>query len=194
MKFEADQISNGSMRFTPPKSWLEKRGGANHQIIGLCELICYLDKQWAGATGKNMIEIGSHAGESTFMWGASGFFNKIVAIDPFQMNYAWAIKKLYKQNISYFDTITTVENFSFRVDNKFATESIDFLYVDGEHTLWDLTQDLELYEPKVKVGGYIAGHDYSPPWPDVVNLVNERYGEENITVFSDSSWLVKKTS
>ena len=194
MKFEADIIGEGSMRFNPPKEWLVEGGGANHQVIGLCELICYLDNQWERATGKNMIEIGSHAGESTFMWGASGFFDKIVAIDPFLMNYAWAIKKLYKQNISYFDTITTIENFSFHVENKFANNTIDFLYVDGEHTTEALRLDLDMYENKVKPGGFIAGHDYSGAWMSVVNLVNERYGEENITVFSDSSWLVKKTS
>ena len=51
MKFEADVIGEGSMRFNPPKEWLVERGGANHQVIGLCELICYLDSQWKGATG-----------------------------------------------------------------------------------------------------------------------------------------------
>ena len=110
------------------------------------------------------------------------------------MNYAWAIKKLYKQNTSYFDSITTIENFSFRVEKKFANNTIDFLYVDGEHTTEALRLDLDMYENKVKPGGFIAGHDYSGAWMSVVNLVNERYGEENITVFSDSSWLVKKTS
>ena len=58
MKFEADVIDGGSMRFNPPKERLVERGGANHQVIGLCELICYLDKEWEGATGTNMIEIG----------------------------------------------------------------------------------------------------------------------------------------
>ena len=85
------------MRFTPPKSWLEKRGGANHQVIGLCELICYLDKEWQGKDGKRMIEIGSHAGESTFMWGASGFFDKIVAIDPGKCDLIYCVDNSNKE-------------------------------------------------------------------------------------------------
>lgn len=43
----------------------------------------------------------------------------------------------------------------------FEDEYFDYVYIDGEHTLDAVTKDLEAWWPKVKVGGYFAGHDYS---------------------------------
>jgi len=36
---------------------------------------------------------------------------------------------------------------------------LDFVYIDGNHDL--ARQDLEMYYPKVKIGGVIGGHDFS---------------------------------
>lgn len=43
--------------------------------------------------------------------------------------------------------------------------SLDFVYVDGDHTLRGITQDLALIAPKVKEGGFIGGDDFTrSPW------------------------------
>ena len=39
-------------------------------------------------------------------------------------------------------------------------KSIDFLFVDGDHSFESVKSDLELYEPFVTKGGVIACHDY----------------------------------
>ena len=41
----------------------------------------------------------------------------------------------------------------------FPNESLDFVYLDGDHTKEGVKKDLECWFPKVKKGGYIAGHD-----------------------------------
>ena len=43
----------------------------------------------------------------------------------------------------------------------FDDEYFDYVYIDGDHTLDAVTKDLEAWWPKVKAGGYLAGHDYS---------------------------------
>lgn len=44
-------------------------------------------------------------------------------------------------------------------------ESLDFVYVDGDHTLRGITIDLIKIWPKVKVGGFIGGDDFTnTPW------------------------------
>ena len=43
---------------------------------------------------------------------------------------------------------------------KVADESLDFVFIDGNHAKPYVTQDLTLWTPKVKLGGIIAGHDY----------------------------------
>ncbi|MDT8387835.1 MAG: class I SAM-dependent methyltransferase [Thiogranum sp.] len=44
-------------------------------------------------------------------------------------------------------------------------ESLDFAYIDGDHTLRGITIDLIKLLPKMKKGGLIAGDDFTPnPW------------------------------
>lgn len=44
-------------------------------------------------------------------------------------------------------------------------ESIDFAYIDGDHTLRGITLDLISILPKVKIGGVIGGDDFTQsPW------------------------------
>lgn len=40
------------------------------------------------------------------------------------------------------------------------TRTIDFLYIDGDHSLEGIFTDLYSWVPKVRTGGIIAGHDY----------------------------------
>lgn len=43
--------------------------------------------------------------------------------------------------------------------------SLDFAYIDGDHTLRGVTIDLQKMMPKVRPGGFIGGDDFSPdPW------------------------------
>jgi hypothetical protein len=44
--------------------------------------------------------------------------------------------------------------------NGFADESLDWVYVDGDHSYEGVTADLEAYCRTVKPGGFIAGDDY----------------------------------
>lgn len=44
-------------------------------------------------------------------------------------------------------------------------ESLDFAYIDGDHTLRGITIDLIKIWPKIKMGGFIGGDDFtSTPW------------------------------
>jgi len=42
----------------------------------------------------------------------------------------------------------------------FGLESIDYCYIDGDHSLEGIYTDIKAWLPKVRVGGIIAGHDY----------------------------------
>lgn len=51
------------------------------------------------------------------------------------------------------------------VVNQIEDESLDFVYIDGDHTLRGITLDLISIFPKVKPGGIIAGDDFTlNPW------------------------------
>jgi glycosyltransferase involved in cell wall biosynthesis len=42
----------------------------------------------------------------------------------------------------------------------FADESLDFVYIDGNHQLKYVVEDIVEWTKKIKKGGIIAGHDY----------------------------------
>jgi hypothetical protein len=44
--------------------------------------------------------------------------------------------------------------------NMFEDNSLDFVYIDANHAYDYVVQDINLWYPKVKEGGYLCGHDY----------------------------------
>jgi hypothetical protein len=42
----------------------------------------------------------------------------------------------------------------------FENNSLDFVYIDANHSYEFVKQDLNLWYPKVKKGGWVMGHDY----------------------------------
>ena len=49
---------------------------------------------------------------------------------------------------------------SSEASRKFRDGYFDYIYVDADHSLAGITEDIRLWYPKVKVGGVFAGHDY----------------------------------
>jgi len=69
-------------------------------------------------------------------------------------------------------------------------ESLDFVFIDANHAYADTKELILAYLPKVKMGGVIAGHDYLPDWPGVIQAVNELFW--NKFKLNCSSWIVRK--
>jgi hypothetical protein len=42
----------------------------------------------------------------------------------------------------------------------FTDNSLDFAYIDANHAYDFVVQDIKLWYPKIKLGGYLLGHDY----------------------------------
>jgi methyltransferase family protein len=59
----------------------------------------------------------------------------------------------------------------------FEDASLDWVYVDGNHLYEYVRDDLELFAPKVKPGGLLAGDDYGAPgwWDDGVRRAVDRF-------------------
>lgn len=67
------------------------------------------------------------------------------------------------------DNISGYEDraYMLRMDSKAASElfndnSLDFVYIDANHTYKSVKDDIEFWYPKVKSGGLVLGHDYLP--------------------------------
>jgi hypothetical protein len=64
---------------------------------------------------------------------------------------------------------------SFDRAKEFKDNSIDFLFIDANHTYEFVKRDIEYYLPKMKKGSIMAGHDYNEHHPGVLQAVNEAF-------------------
>jgi hypothetical protein len=58
----------------------------------------------------------------------------------------------------------------------FEDQSLDFIYIDANHTYESVKEDIELWYPKIKIGGMISGHDYVPQY------LFDQQSEKNIPI------------
>ncbi|HEY4329142.1 MAG TPA: class I SAM-dependent methyltransferase [Phycisphaerae bacterium] len=73
--------------------------------------------------------------------------------------------------------------------------SVDFLYVDADHSYESARDDIRTWFPFVRPGGIVAGHDYGQPlWPGVQNAVDEVLGEMGLkaTTGRGTVWWAQK--
>jgi SAM-dependent methyltransferase len=71
-------------------------------------------------------------------------------------------------------------------------QSLDFIFIDGDHRYDAVVEDIELWRPKLKPGGLFSGHDYGHPeetW-GVTQAVDEALGDA-VNVGDDFVWWVR---
>lgn len=95
--------------------------------------------------------------------------------------------------------ITPIRDFSVNAANLYEDNSLDFVYIDASHDYENVINDLKAWLPKIKVGGYIGGHDFSDAWIGVKNAVIDFFKNEKYILYSPScgcydemSWLYQK--
>lgn len=69
--------------------------------------------------------------------------------------YKWAQDRLSK-----FRNCTLVRNFSMNAVKDFNDHTLDFVYIDGNHHLKYVIEDIYEWSKKIRSGGILAGHDY----------------------------------
>jgi len=91
------------------------------------------------------------------------------------------------------DYVVPMRKFSHEAASDFKKNSVDFCYVDADHSYEGVMKDLESWWPKIKPGCYFGGDDYTKGWPGVCQAVNEFFGRKNIKVNkAGRCWYVKK--
>lgn len=78
---------------------------------------------------------------------------------------------------------------------EFPLGSLDWVYIDGNHSFGHVMQDLDAWHPKVKLGGLVGGHDFynntePPAYVEVEKAVMRWTKEHNVTftVTPCTSW------
>lgn len=74
--------------------------------------------------------------------------------------HSTAYSEAMENTKGYEDRAIMVRASSEIASKMFADESLDFVYIDANHAYDFVKQDIALWFPKVKKGGYVMGHDY----------------------------------
>lgn len=151
--------------------------------------------------GGKYVEVGCWLGRSTTCLAEhakeAGYKPTIYAVDTWQGSDEDAHRKyihdvggpdkLYDEFIRNIDEakvrdfIIPMRYHSVDAAKLFDNESIDFVFIDGDHHYDSVKEDIAAWLPKVKRGGTIAGHDYdttNPPSAGLVRAVKEAFGED----------------
>lgn len=144
-------------------------------INGRNELGLYLNQLQLHGIG---VEVGTHRGEFAneilMRWAAGTLY----CVDPWenlpeyasQVQFLWDSESRqqdlqYAQQLlqAYADRVRYMQMTSADAVTSFDDGSLDFVYLDGNHMEPYVSQDLQLWWPKVKPGGLLLGHDVLMP-------------------------------
>jgi hypothetical protein len=103
-------------------------------------------------------------------WKAYGGYRDHVSQSKLEAFYNFTVERMKKYNCEI------IRKFSMEAVQDFANDSLDFVYIDGNHNFLNVTRDIHEWSKKVKLGGIISGHDYvrhrRPTEIHVVQVVN----------------------
>jgi predicted O-methyltransferase YrrM len=86
---------------------------------------------------------------------------------------------------------TPIRKQSVEASQDFQDNSCDVVYIDMQHTYEAVKEDLNAWYPKVKAGGYIAGHDAHHP--GVSRAIKEFFGNQYQVIGQcNCCWIVQK--
>ena len=59
--------------------------------------------------------------------------------------------------------VQLIRRYSVEAANLFPKRSLDFVFIDAKHTYEAVKEDISSWEPIIREGGLISGHDYEMP-------------------------------
>lgn len=172
----------------------------SHSEFVLRELLIDHDREWIGA------EIGLDR----------GFFSEallthlpnltLIGVDPWckatpssevgHHEYAnWDFKEIeaeYRRRTALFASRAVILKMPSIEAAKWIDDlTLDFVFIDAQHTFSACTADIDAWEPKLKPSGLMMGHDYGARWGGVKRAVDYRYGARaRVDPISTVWWII----
>jgi predicted O-methyltransferase YrrM len=174
----AQLLETPRMYYTPLVS--DEHGYAN-TTGGLLHLVQEL------ITAEDLVvEVGSFSGVSSRVFALG--CRELHCIDPYSWPAVFEAEKMFEAMMPDYPNIKKIKMTSAEGSKLYKDHSIDFVYIDADHTYRAVVDDINNWISKVKKGGYLGGHDIYIS--DVRRAVEERFGT-NYKTYSDTSWVVK---
>lgn len=124
-------------------------------------------------SGNIGVELGVAAGGFSEKMMNSGLFKSFIGVDRYSDVHGIDEYKTALTRVGIWNSYKILRMTFDEAYDLFEDESLDFIYVDGyAHTGEEGGQTIYKWAKKVKIGGVIAGDDYHPNWPLVMEAVN----------------------
>lgn len=115
-------------------------------------------------------------------WKAYKGYTDFTRQDKLERFYTAALERLHKY------PCVVMRRFGKDAVTFFRDDSLDFIYIDANHTYNALMEDINLWIPKIRKGGIISGHDYisrTEQWTadhayGIIQATNQYTREHNI--------------
>ncbi len=148
---------------------------------------------------SHIVEVGCWKGKSVAFLAVeainSGKNIKIDAVDTWCGSAEHSIdpQVLYETFINNISplrhVVTPIKMASVDASSLYENESLDVVFIDAAHDYLSVKADIAAWLPKVKSGGYLAGHDYNQCWSGVIAAVNESVNIQEVVC---GCWVYKK--
>ena len=158
--------------------------GSVEGLIELCEDIVKPD--------FTMVEVGSFSGVSSDVFAR--YVKTLYCVDLWELNDPEnetfkKCERLFDKVLQAHKNIVKIKNYSLEAVKDFPDESLDIVYIDGDHEYPNCQHDIEAWLPKVKKGGWVTGHDTHL---DTVLVALHRTIGKDYRNYSDTSWAWQK--
>lgn len=158
--------------------------------------------------GKTVVEVGSFMGRSTCAILAGqkeGGGGRLFSVDSFEgratPREAEARERgsgwLYGQFMENIKTRSLPMPEVLPMDSteaslRFLQGTIDWVFIDADHSYESVTRDLCAWVPCVRQGGIASGHDYHPDWASVVSAVDTFFSPFKAGRYGRAIWALRK--
>ena len=130
------------------------------------------------------------------LWGIDPYFPNLFCNFHTQNEadifYYWVLDKM----LIFGDRYKLLRDFANKAKLQFKNESLDFIFIDGDHSYEGVRDDLNNWVSKVRTGGLVCGDDYNTIWPGVPRAVNEFISKNSYALnFACNNrvwWFIKK--
>lgn len=174
-----------------------------HSYLPGLDFVPYIKRLGEKVTG---IEVGVAKGEtSAYLLDKCPNIEKLFGVDPYLPYEDWCRfideKEINLQESiaidnlkSYMDRFEFMKTTSEEAIKSFAPGSVDYVFIDGDHSYDQTLADLKMYYPLIRSGGILFGHDINL---SSVRDAIEKFREDNkiripINTIRNNAWFWTK--
>ena len=140
------------------------------------------------SSGDNFFHL-LNANPNLFLYGIDTWvLQKDNKIEDYDIDEKITLKQRKKTVFSkipfYGERCKIYEERTDRAHKHFENDSLDFIFIDADHSYKSVKRDIKLWTPKVKTTGMIFGHDLN--WGSVARAVGESF--HHFYINADCVW------